>query len=231
MSSQHLLLLPEELLVEILSWVSVKALMRFRCVSKWWNSLVLDPTFVKLHLQRSSKDTHVLLTFEDDNDESKYCAPCSVHGLLENPSSTIDGCHQFNHDYSVLGVCNGLVCLRDSYLGDEFEKYWVRFWNPATRVISEDSPRIRLSSRDYEIGWALTVLHNSSSKVMFIASCYAHCPTEMQETWLRSDSPLLAKTCNGKQMTYLLASNLGVLLEISSGTRNIVAVADNLALK
>ncbi|KAL2599197.1 hypothetical protein AAZX31_10G040000 [Glycine max] len=35
-------------------WVPVKALMRFRCVSKWWNSLVFNPMFVKLHLQRST---------------------------------------------------------------------------------------------------------------------------------------------------------------------------------
>ncbi|RDX84315.1 Pectin acetylesterase 8, partial [Mucuna pruriens] len=41
---------------------------------------------------------------------------------------------------------------------------------------------------------ALTVLGNSSSKGMFIDSCYAHCQTEMQETWLRSDSPVLNKT-------------------------------------
>ncbi|XP_027359926.1 pectin acetylesterase 8-like isoform X2 [Abrus precatorius] len=45
---------------------------------------------------------------------------------------------------------------------------------------------------------ALTVLDSSSSKGMFIDSCYAHCQTEMQETWLRSDSPLLANTTIAK---------------------------------
>ncbi|XP_020231899.1 F-box/kelch-repeat protein At3g23880 [Cajanus cajan] len=148
MSSSILL---DELFVEILSWIPVKDLMRLRCVSKSWNSLVFDPTFIKLHLQRSSKNTDTLLTFRDyENDESRYCAsPCSIHGFLDNPSSTIDACHRFNHDYTVLGVCNGLVCLQDSYRGDEIEEYWVRFWNPATRVMSEDSPRIRLRSSDY----------------------------------------------------------------------------------
>ncbi|RDY05191.1 F-box/kelch-repeat protein, partial [Mucuna pruriens] len=143
--------LPEELLVEILSWVSVKDLMRYRCVSKSWSSLIFDPTFIKLHHQKSSKNTHILLTFRDyENDESRYsAAPCSIHDLLENPSSTIGACHRFNHDYIVLGVCNGLVCLQDSYRGDVFEEYWVRFWNPATRVMSEESPHIRLCSSDY----------------------------------------------------------------------------------
>ncbi|OIV94404.1 hypothetical protein TanjilG_25466 [Lupinus angustifolius] len=45
---------------------------------------------------------------------------------------------------------------------------------------------------------ALTVLGNSQSKGMFIDSCYAHCQTEMQETWFTSDSPLLAKTTIAK---------------------------------
>ncbi|KAL6001800.1 hypothetical protein ACLOJK_041778 [Asimina triloba] len=34
----------------------------------------------------------------------------------------------------------------------------------------------------------------TSSRGMFINSCYAHCQSEMQETWLRSDSPVLGKT-------------------------------------
>ncbi|XP_020978468.1 pectin acetylesterase 8 isoform X2 [Arachis ipaensis] len=45
---------------------------------------------------------------------------------------------------------------------------------------------------------ALTVLGNSPSKGMFIDSCYAHCQTEMQETWFRTDSPLLNKTTIAK---------------------------------
>ncbi|XP_054823985.1 pectin acetylesterase 8-like [Prosopis cineraria] len=45
---------------------------------------------------------------------------------------------------------------------------------------------------------ALTVLGNTSSKGMFIDSCYAHCQTEMQETWFRSDSPVLHNTTIAK---------------------------------
>ncbi|XP_061359897.1 pectin acetylesterase 8-like isoform X2 [Gastrolobium bilobum] len=45
---------------------------------------------------------------------------------------------------------------------------------------------------------ALTVLGNSPINGMFIDSCYAHCQTEMQETWFRSDSPQLAHTTIAK---------------------------------
>ncbi|KAL8499545.1 hypothetical protein ACS0TY_022480 [Phlomoides rotata] len=33
---------------------------------------------------------------------------------------------------------------------------------------------------------------SSSSRGYYVNSCYAHCQTEMQETWLRSDSPVLS---------------------------------------
>ncbi|KAG8375263.1 hypothetical protein BUALT_Bualt10G0082300 [Buddleja alternifolia] len=39
---------------------------------------------------------------------------------------------------------------------------------------------------------ALNELGVSRSRGYFINSCYAHCQTEMQETWLRSDSPMLS---------------------------------------
>ena len=45
---------------------------------------------------------------------------------------------------------------------------------------------------------AIKGLIGSPSKGMFINSCYAHCQTEMQETWLRDDSPVLGKTTIAK---------------------------------
>lgn len=38
---------------------------------------------------------------------------------------------------------------------------------------------------------ALSGLSSSPSKGLFINGCYAHCQTEMQETWFSSDSPVL----------------------------------------
>ncbi|KAG4378866.1 hypothetical protein AAZX31_17G112800 [Glycine max] len=146
--------LAEDLSVEILSWLPVKVLIRFKCVSKTWNSLIFHPMLVKLHLERSSKNTHTLLKFIDIKCENYYAYPwgafCSIRSLLENPSSTIDdGCHYFKKDcYFYVGSCNGLVCLHD-YSSDE---QWVRFWNPATRIMSEDSPHLRLHSGCYNAG-------------------------------------------------------------------------------
>ncbi|KAL9258716.1 Pectin acetylesterase 8-like protein [Drosera capensis] len=45
---------------------------------------------------------------------------------------------------------------------------------------------------------ALSQLGSSSSRGLFINSCYAHCQSGTQETWLRSDSPLLGGTSMSK---------------------------------
>jgi len=104
-SSQCSAVFPEELMIDILSRVPVKDLMRFRCTSKWMNHLILDRAFVKLHLQRCSKNTNILLTTVDyENNETMYCAASLyLQSLSQNPSSTIDYyCHRFNHhNYSV----------------------------------------------------------------------------------------------------------------------------------
>ncbi|KAM5583045.1 F-box/kelch-repeat protein [Rosa sericea] len=45
--------LPSEIIRGILAWLPVKSLCRFRCVKKSWNSLILDPHFVKLHYDKA----------------------------------------------------------------------------------------------------------------------------------------------------------------------------------
>ncbi|XP_020250120.1 pectin acetylesterase 8-like [Asparagus officinalis] len=41
---------------------------------------------------------------------------------------------------------------------------------------------------------ALPEVGNSTSRGLFINSCYIHCQTERQETWFRADSPVLENT-------------------------------------
>ncbi|RVX02152.1 Pectin acetylesterase 8 [Vitis vinifera] len=56
--------------------------------------------------------------------------------------------------------------------------------------------KLRIRPADFRVQFlsAIKGLIGSPSKGMFINSCYAHCQTEMQETWLRDDSPVLGKT-------------------------------------
>ncbi|ESW26977.1 hypothetical protein PHAVU_003G163000 [Phaseolus vulgaris] len=142
-------ILPEELIMEILSWLSVKSLMRFRCVSKTWNSLISDPYFVKSHLGRSSRNTQVMLRLKDLNDAAfTWLSFCSIHCLFQNPASTFHDNRQYRFDpfNFFMGSCNGLLCLHDSLPIDDCEEHRVHFWNPATRILSESSPCLRLHS-------------------------------------------------------------------------------------
>jgi hypothetical protein len=49
-------ILPEELMIEILSRVDLNNPLQLRCVCKWWKSLIVDPQFVENHLHKSFTD-------------------------------------------------------------------------------------------------------------------------------------------------------------------------------
>ncbi|MCH90809.1 F-box/kelch-repeat protein [Trifolium medium] len=141
-------ILPTDLIIEILSWLPVKLLVRFTCVSKLWKSLIFDPSFSRLHLQRSPKNTHVLLTLRESvNDvDSWVVTPYSVRHLFEHPASAVneDECRRFkNNTYDAVGSTNGLVCLMDdNSQQDGVREIWFRFWNPTLRLRSKKSPTL-----------------------------------------------------------------------------------------
>lgn len=56
------------------------------------------------------------------------------------------------------------------------------------------------SMQDFRLQFlsAISAASSSLSKGLFVDSCYAHCQTEMQETWLRNDSPKLGGTTIAK---------------------------------
>lgn len=133
-----------ELVIQILSWLPVKSLVRFRCVCKHWKSIISNPKFIKDHLQKSLGNSDLTLTLGDTGTSTAtFVHLCSVRSSLKNPTSTV-----INEDFSYrldsrtrykcVGTCNGLVCLVESYIY-HCKKHCVRIWNPATRQISETS--------------------------------------------------------------------------------------------
>ena len=147
--------LSDDLIVEVLSFLPVKSLLRFKCVNKSWKTLISDPAFVKLHLNKSvTRDplctlvtlhTRILESCSPDLsfvlDYGYSIVPYSVHSLIQNPSFTLSikrYCCFFNYYYNIVGSCNGLICLSlDCYSSsnDEYMESWLHLWNPATRTV------------------------------------------------------------------------------------------------
>jgi len=106
----------EDMFREILSKLPVKSLMRFMCVSKYFQSLILDPHFVTMHFQNSRKNTKFLSRYLNERKIPCFVIPSPIHSLLEDstPFYADDITHGSNlerNKYQVIGSCNGLVCL------------------------------------------------------------------------------------------------------------------------
>ncbi|KAL6132736.1 hypothetical protein ACLB2K_064975 [Fragaria x ananassa] len=50
--------MPKEMIVEFLSTLPPKSLMRFKCIHKSWYALINDPKFIDKHLHSYNKDSY-----------------------------------------------------------------------------------------------------------------------------------------------------------------------------
>ncbi|KAF3448949.1 hypothetical protein FNV43_RR09668 [Rhamnella rubrinervis] len=73
-------------------------------------------------------------------------------------------------------------------------------WHSCKIDVKKCSPVQLKTMQDFRLQFlsAISGLNASPSKGLFVDSCYAHCQTEMQETWLRDDSPVLGRTTIAK---------------------------------
>jgi len=137
------LFLPNEIIAVILSLLSIKNIVQLKCVSKSWNALISDPTFIEKHLKKSSQNRHLTL-FWNQHKKGSGCNMLSfpVHRLLKNPSINAysHNFHRLKKRCIIVGSCNGLLCLLfHSQITTPTTSldYWLRFWNPATRTRSK----------------------------------------------------------------------------------------------
>ncbi|PON44103.1 F-box domain containing protein [Trema orientale] len=132
--------LPEELIIEIMSWLSPESLVQFKCVGKYWYALVTnllnDPSFVAKHLQNQNDNDHNIFSYPSIAVTSLHIYDTPVYdykelfALVSLPSSSnqnddissvvedldipiIPG----EKDVSCLTAshCNGVVCVADYY--------------------------------------------------------------------------------------------------------------------
>ncbi|XP_075643504.1 putative F-box protein At3g10240 isoform X2 [Castanea sativa] len=141
--------LPEEVVLEILHRVPVKSLIRFRCVSKSWNSLITNPNFINSHLTQSlslSPNSNKLIV--------RHCTsrPNTEHYKLfhDNNDSSFEQIQQLEfplttrriHHFMLVGYVNGLFSFHEQ---DRFI-----LWNPSVRkFITLPKPRINAKTHGH----------------------------------------------------------------------------------
>ncbi|PIA33329.1 hypothetical protein AQUCO_04100030v1 [Aquilegia coerulea] len=144
--------LPAEVVIEILSWLPIKSISRFRCVSKFWHHLLTkDIHFTKLYQDRCNKNPGILVirrefnapnddeeediiilsdSDEDEEEEEEILGDtkeivkfyCAIDLTACNESIELDSSYLPSFCY-IYGICNGLVCLAD-------DEYNFCIWNP-----------------------------------------------------------------------------------------------------
>ncbi|KAG8656301.1 F-box protein CPR1-like [Manihot esculenta] len=122
-----------DLFMEILCFLPIETLLRFRCLSKTCCSCIDSSEFINLHLNQSLKTNtnrnliiHELepkgsiYAIELDSLESDRC-PVELHRLYNPHFDTF----MHGHGSDVFGSCNGLLAM--------YNNEGIVLWNPATR--------------------------------------------------------------------------------------------------
>ena len=123
--------LPEDIIMEILSRLSVKSLLQLRCVCKALRTLISHPRFVKIHLRRQQELPAIGLIYprskddpsQNDDDSAVDVDLESLLGLRnENAVTILDSCH-------------GLLCIDYRFHSHHFfgPSRELMLWNPSTR--------------------------------------------------------------------------------------------------
>lgn len=142
--------LPDDVLIEVLSRLPVKSLLRFKCACKQWLSLISGPGFALLQYKRTARNSppKILLSkrslySKDSPLRSFDCSTTSLHDQraltrLHFPFIRPDGMVRF------IGSCHGLICLAL----DNYREIFI--WNPSTGAYTK-LPADPDATYDYDI--------------------------------------------------------------------------------
>ncbi|XP_061349787.1 F-box/kelch-repeat protein At3g23880-like [Gastrolobium bilobum] len=120
--------MPQELLIQILLRLPVKSLVRFKCVSKSWLSLISDPHFARSHFELAPARIHRLVFLAASAYEARSIdsdAPLYNHSSAAAVKLDFLLSQSYPHA-EIKGSCRGFLLL------DCYTNLYV--WNPSTGV-------------------------------------------------------------------------------------------------
>ncbi|XP_074266333.1 putative F-box protein At3g16210 [Silene latifolia] len=153
-------ILPEDILIDILSRVAARNLVRLRCVCKWWCSLIDDVNFIDRHhrlhysiCEADGDDSFLCEGFQTDN--SSYDLKVSLltkhtgdDPLDLTPNLIVDSAPCFTNtpnifrDAIVVCTVKGVICI----LWPKYQD--LGLWNPATREFKALTPWLHLDGAE-----------------------------------------------------------------------------------
>ncbi|KAL5579724.1 hypothetical protein UlMin_012166 [Ulmus minor] len=114
--------LPPEVVTDILSRLSVRNLLCFRCVCKQWRSIIDSQDFIHFHFRKCSESkSHLTLILRKDF-QLFTVELDALKDAVELPHPLM--C--YNNRIRILGFCNGLLCICN--IAED-----IVIWNPSTR--------------------------------------------------------------------------------------------------
>ncbi|XP_059309511.1 F-box protein CPR1-like isoform X1 [Lycium ferocissimum] len=119
--------------MDILNRLPVRSLLRFKCVSKFWGTLISDPYFKKQHLNHAKKDQNsqkLLIShfYRKDDLFSMYCCPLSPLQWVEDVQKLDCPPISKTGRYVIHCCCDGLVIIQVNV-----KRPILLLWNPSTR--------------------------------------------------------------------------------------------------
>ncbi|XP_059641858.1 putative F-box protein At3g16210 [Cornus florida] len=120
-------LLPQDVIIEILSRLPVKSLLRARVVCKNWYTIIKNPSFVTKHFNHTNNSGRLFVNRFDKTSQKFVFSLFPDQTLAGSPPVYQDVAADVLH-YLWVGACNGILCLCN-------RNNWKHFalWNPATR--------------------------------------------------------------------------------------------------
>ncbi|XP_015166383.1 F-box protein CPR30-like isoform X1 [Solanum tuberosum] len=127
---------PEVILMDILSRLPVQSLLRFKCVSKFWETLISEPYFKMKHLSRAKndQDSQKLLTSlrcRKNGICSMYCCPLSPVQLVEDVQKLDFPSNPTPLQCTIHCCYDGLAVMEVPDNLNEHSTFFL--WNPSTR--------------------------------------------------------------------------------------------------
>ncbi|MBA0705396.1 hypothetical protein Golax_017594 [Gossypium laxum] len=158
---------PTDMITGILSRLPVKNLVRFKCVSKPWSSLIDGSYLSNLQLHRSfTSNANIKLLLDSYAEDDEYKAYSVDFDSLDNleelprPLSTTS----FGVSSRIFGSCNGLLAISHDEAG-------IALWSPSTKECHYP-PKLTIGDMYDEIilGFGYDVINNDYKVVQMLSS-------------------------------------------------------------